>query len=183
MAKKDHEGFKEYAQKWCELAAQVQPPLIEKEMVSTFIDTLPSPFYEIVIGSVSPNFTDLVIIGERVEVGLKRGKFTSNTGQVSFTRKAKQEKKKGEANAVIVDTTSRVLDPIPVLYIELFRTLLEKKLISIVPLKPAEPPYSKSYDPNTRCEYHGGGIRHPTERCWGLKHKVEDLIDEGWLVF
>ncbi|RDY10066.1 hypothetical protein CR513_05471, partial [Mucuna pruriens] len=223
MAKKDHEGFKVYAQQWRELAAQVQPPLIEKEMVYTFIDTLPSPFYEIVVGSVSSSFTDLVIIGERVEVGLKRGK------------KATQERKKGEENVVIANTTSgygrgkplhiqaskerlgtspatplylpyqtadtmktnvdtnakpvnrrsnpRVLDPVPVPYIELFRTLLEKKLISIIPLKPAEPSYSKSYDPDTRCEYHGGVIEYPTERCWGLKHKVQDLIDEGWLVF
>ncbi|RDX85772.1 hypothetical protein CR513_32991, partial [Mucuna pruriens] len=43
-------------------------------MVSMFINTLPSPFYEIVVGSVSSSFVDLVVIGERVEVGLKRGK-------------------------------------------------------------------------------------------------------------
>ncbi|RDX85813.1 hypothetical protein CR513_32936, partial [Mucuna pruriens] len=231
MAKKDHEGFKEYAQKWRELAAQVQPPLAEKEMVSTFIDTLPTPYYEIIVGSVSSNFADLVIIGERIEAGLKRGKFASAMGQASYAKKVTQEKRKAEANAVIANTTAgygqakplhiqvkeklgadlptplylpadtagtsaatgtkppirrntpRTLDPVPIPYPELLKSLLEKKLITIVPLKPVEPPYSKSYDPNSRCEYHRGVTGHATERCWGLKHKVQDLIDEGWLVF
>ncbi|RDY11526.1 hypothetical protein CR513_03795, partial [Mucuna pruriens] len=30
MSKREHEGFKEYAQRWRELATQLQPPLIEK---------------------------------------------------------------------------------------------------------------------------------------------------------
>ncbi|RDY14360.1 hypothetical protein CR513_00583, partial [Mucuna pruriens] len=231
MAKKEHEGFKEYAQKWREIAAQVQPPLAEKEMVSTFIDTLPAPYYEIIVGSVSSNFADLVIIGERVEAGLKRGKFASMIGQAGYTKRVTQEKRKAEANVVIANTTAgygqakplhiqvkekmgtnsptplylsadttgtntasatktpirrntpRTLDPVPIPYPELLKSLLEKKLITIVPLKPIEPPYSKNYDPNATCEYHGGVIGHATERCWGLKHKVQDLIDEGWLVF
>ena len=45
MSKKDTETFKEYAQRWREVAAQVEPPLMEKEMVAMFIDTLQSPFY------------------------------------------------------------------------------------------------------------------------------------------
>ncbi|RDX79088.1 hypothetical protein CR513_40528, partial [Mucuna pruriens] len=30
MAKREQEGFKEYVQRWCELAAQVQPPITER---------------------------------------------------------------------------------------------------------------------------------------------------------
>jgi len=74
MAKKDIESFKEYAQRWRELAAQVEPPLLDKEMVATFVNTLQSPFYEHVLGNVSSNFADIIIIGERIEVGLKSGK-------------------------------------------------------------------------------------------------------------
>jgi len=40
MAKKSSETFKEYAQRWRELAAQVEPPLYEKEMITMFIETL-----------------------------------------------------------------------------------------------------------------------------------------------
>jgi len=39
-----------------------------------FMRTLQSPFYEHMLGSVSSNFVDIVIIGERIELGLKTGK-------------------------------------------------------------------------------------------------------------
>jgi len=68
MSKKDVETFKEYVQRWRELVAQVEPPLSEKEMVVMFIDTLQSPFYNRMIRSVSSNFSDIVIIGEKWKV-------------------------------------------------------------------------------------------------------------------
>ncbi|RDX66510.1 hypothetical protein CR513_54715, partial [Mucuna pruriens] len=74
----ESEGFKDYAQRWRELAAQVKPLLTEKEMVSMFIETLPSPFYDKAVGSVASNFVDLVTMGERIESGLKRGRISSN---------------------------------------------------------------------------------------------------------
>jgi len=76
MSKKNSETFKEYAQRWRELVAQVEPPLHDKEMVNMFMDTLQSPFYEHMLASISSNFTDIVIIGERIEFGLKIGKIT-----------------------------------------------------------------------------------------------------------
>jgi len=39
-----------------------------------FVNTLQSPFYEHVLGNVSSNFADIIIIGERIEIGLKSGK-------------------------------------------------------------------------------------------------------------
>ncbi|RDY06383.1 hypothetical protein CR513_09643, partial [Mucuna pruriens] len=78
LSKAESEGFKDYAQRWRELAAQVKPLLTEKEMVSMFIETLPSPFYGKTIGSVASNFTDLVTVGERIESSLKRGRITNN---------------------------------------------------------------------------------------------------------
>lgn len=74
MVKNDKESFKEYAQHWREVAAQVQPPLSDKEMVAIFIDTLQSPFYDKMIGTASSNFSDLVAIGDMVEMGMKKGK-------------------------------------------------------------------------------------------------------------
>ena len=69
MAKKSTETFKEYAQRWRELAAQVAPPLHENEMITMFVETLEDPFYERVLGSVSSNFSDLVPL----EKGLNEG--------------------------------------------------------------------------------------------------------------
>ncbi|XP_027915141.1 uncharacterized protein LOC114174501 [Vigna unguiculata] len=76
MAKRDAESFKEYAQRWRELAAQVEPPLHDKEMVAMFVSTLQPPFYEHMVGNVSSIFADIIIIGERIEIGLKNGKIT-----------------------------------------------------------------------------------------------------------
>uniref|UniRef100_A0A151UD77 Retrotransposon gag domain-containing protein n=1 Tax=Cajanus cajan TaxID=3821 RepID=A0A151UD77_CAJCA len=74
MSKKDGETFKEYAQRWREVAAQVEPPLSDRETVALFIDTLRAPFYDKMIGNISSNFSDIVIIGERIENGMRSGK-------------------------------------------------------------------------------------------------------------
>ncbi|RDX79165.1 hypothetical protein CR513_40440, partial [Mucuna pruriens] len=100
MTKRDHESFKEYAQRWRELVAQVQPPQVEKEMVTMFIDTLSSPFYDKVVENVSSNFSNLLVVGERIETGIKRGKFAHAGSSIGFARKSNLEKKKGVANAI-----------------------------------------------------------------------------------
>jgi len=103
MAKKSIETFKEYAQRWRELVAQVALPLHENEMITMFVETLEDPFYERVLGSVSSNFSDLVTIGERVERGLKRGKIAQNTLAVTTGRKPgfnnSNKKKEGAVQA------------------------------------------------------------------------------------
>jgi hypothetical protein len=77
----------------------------------------------------------------------------------------------------------RVFDPIPMSYTELFKKLINNSLIVPIPLNPVQPPYPKGYDANARCEYHAGAIGHSTKNCYGLKHKVQDLIDAKWLTF
>ncbi|XP_017406150.1 uncharacterized protein LOC108319500 [Vigna angularis] len=56
-------------------------------------------------------------------------------------------------------------------------------MASIGPMKPLQPLYPHNFDPNARCNFHGGSIGHSTERCMGLKFKVQSLIDAGWLKF
>ncbi|RDX79708.1 hypothetical protein CR513_39849, partial [Mucuna pruriens] len=93
LSKTESKAFKDYGQRWRELAAHVKLPLTEKEMVSMFIETLPSSFYDKAVGSVASNFADLS--------GLKRGWITSNL--TSPGRKPVQERRKGETNAIIID--------------------------------------------------------------------------------
>ena len=50
MCKKEHESFKEYAQRWRDLAAQVALPMMEKEMITMIVDTLPVFYYEKMVG-------------------------------------------------------------------------------------------------------------------------------------
>jgi hypothetical protein len=60
MSQKDKETFKEYAQRWRELAAQIVPPLEEKEMTKVFLKTLSSFYYERMIASAPSDFTEMV---------------------------------------------------------------------------------------------------------------------------
>ena len=61
------EGFRDYAQKWRDLAGRVQPPLSDRELVDMFLGTLSGPFFNQLIGSSSAGFTELILTGERVE--------------------------------------------------------------------------------------------------------------------
>ena len=75
MVKKESETFKEYAQRRRDLAAQVAPPMVEREMITMMVDTLPVFYYEKLVGYMPSIFANLVFAGERIDVGLKRGKF------------------------------------------------------------------------------------------------------------
>ena len=75
MTKREHESIKEYAQRWRDLAAQVVPPMTEREMITIMVDMLPTFYYEKLIGYMPANFANLVFAGERIESGLRKGKF------------------------------------------------------------------------------------------------------------
>lgn len=274
MLKRDTETFKEYAQRWRELAAQVEPPLTEKEIIAMFIDTLRPPFYDRMIGSVSSNFSDMVIIGERIENGMRNGKIVeSSVGVAGMTKAPFVKKNEEEAHVVASEQESEwfghwipgqisvnsqpsfqttytpyypphhqpnhpyvaaisqfptqsypmrtpyhpsnpfqhqtfpaippqqnlnanqrrqpynpekkpmQFDPIPMTYTELLHSLIEKSLLVPVPTRAVQPPYPKWFDPNVKCDYHGGVIGHSTENCKTLKYKVQDLINANVLSF
>ncbi|GAU40821.1 hypothetical protein TSUD_398050, partial [Trifolium subterraneum] len=110
MSQKSGESFKEYAQRWREVAARVLPPLLEKELVDTFMSTLHGPYYEKMIGSISSNFADLVTIGERVEEGIKNGKIQGVTSAQAGAKKffgGPPKKKEGETNAILIGPSER----------------------------------------------------------------------------
>jgi len=228
MSKKNSETFKEYAQRWRELAAQVESPLHDREMVTMFMSTLHSPFYEHMLGSVSSNFVDIVIIGERIELGLKPGKIAQGLSATSTGKKfGFNSGKKKESDGHVASTTIHYpstnykvneasgnqqhcqvskpnwkneggsnsnqpqgqnsfqrreqvqFTPIPMSYIELLPTLLQRAMVAISPLKPLQPPYPKFYDANAKCDYHGGAVGHSIENCKAFKYKVQSLIDNG----
>ena len=106
MSKKNSETFKEYAQRWRELVAQVELPLHNREMVTMFMSTLQSPFYENMLGSVSSNFADIVIIEERIEFGWKTGKIAQGLSATSTGKKfGFNSGKKKESDGQVASTT------------------------------------------------------------------------------
>ena len=42
-------------------------------MITMIVDTLPAFYYEKLVGYMPSSFTNLVFVGERIKVGLKRG--------------------------------------------------------------------------------------------------------------
>lgn len=66
LSQKSNESFKGYAQRWRELAAQVQPPLLDKELVDLFMDTLQNPYFKRLVGNAFSDFAHLMKIGERI---------------------------------------------------------------------------------------------------------------------
>ncbi|XP_050875925.1 uncharacterized protein LOC127079584 [Lathyrus oleraceus] len=46
---------------------------MERELVNMFMDTLQGPYYDRMVGSTSTGFSEFVMAGERIEVGLKMG--------------------------------------------------------------------------------------------------------------
>ncbi|KAF1855177.1 hypothetical protein Lal_00032280 [Lupinus albus] len=76
----------------------------------------------------------------------------------------------------------RTFDPIPVTYAELFAHLQTERILA--PIAGQTPNTTAPwYDPNANCDYHSGIIRHSTETCRALKHRIQDLIDSKWLEF
>jgi len=103
MVNRESESFKEYAQHWRDLAAQVAPPMVEREMITMMVDTLPVFYYEKLVGYMPSSFADLVLAGERIKVGLKRGKFDyvssigTNARRIGATG---AKRKEGDTHAV-----------------------------------------------------------------------------------
>lgn len=93
ISKKDKESSKEYAQRWRELAAQVDPPITGKELTSLFMDTLPPIYWERMLGGVTSCFADLVTVGGLVEEGLKSGKIVQEASQSSGAKRFSSKKK------------------------------------------------------------------------------------------
>src|SRR4030042_2241934 len=98
MSQKDKESFKEYAQRWRQVAARIRPPPEERELTKMFLDTLPAVYYERMIGVASHDFTDLVGMGMRIEEALRvrrlsRGGTSSNQRKKHGNNYAKEKEK------------------------------------------------------------------------------------------
>ena len=93
MATVSNEGFKDYAQKWRDLAGRFQPPLSERELMDMFLGTLSGPFFNHLIGSSYAGFTELILNRESVEAGIKSGKVQKDSSASIAVRKPFTKKK------------------------------------------------------------------------------------------
>jgi len=89
MKKNNKESIREYTQMWREVVAQVNPSLLEKEMIKLFVNTFKAPYFEYLVGSSVQHFTDLVVIAKRIEQAIGLGKIVDPTEKNGFTEKGK----------------------------------------------------------------------------------------------
>ena len=85
MKKDNKESIREYSWRWSEVAAQVNPPMLEKEMISLFSNTFKAPYFEYLVRSSAQYFTDLVVIAERIEQAIGLGKIANPIEKNGFT--------------------------------------------------------------------------------------------------
>ncbi|XP_017636780.1 uncharacterized protein LOC108478831 [Gossypium arboreum] len=209
MEKKSNESFRQYAQRWREVAIQVQPPLLEKETTMLFINTLKAPFITHMLGSATKSFSDIVMTGEMIENVVRRGKIelgesakksvpgksdnevnntsTFNKGQSkSFTvnqpKMVTTDQQSPESNAR-KNTEMPQFTHIPMTYMELYQNMFNAHVVSPFYLEPLQPPYPKWYDRNAQCDYYAGITGHSIENCTAFKKVVERLIKVGIVRF
>jgi hypothetical protein len=101
MSQKNKETFKEYAQRWRDLATQISPPLEEKEMTNIFLKTLSLFYYERMIANAPNDFTEMVTMGMQLEEGVREGRLSKDEASVSKKYNGSFSKRKEwETNAV-----------------------------------------------------------------------------------
>jgi hypothetical protein len=83
--KDNKESIRKYAQRWREVAAQVNPPMLEKEMISLFSNSFKAPYFEYLVRSSAQHFTELVVIAGRIEQAIGIGKIANLTEKNDFT--------------------------------------------------------------------------------------------------
>ncbi|KAL2985443.1 hypothetical protein AAZX31_12G153300 [Glycine max] len=83
--------------------------MTEREMITIMVDTLPMFYYEKLIGYMPANFADLVFAGERIESGLRKGKFEYTSNVVNNNNRRAPvvgtRKKEGDTHAVTTAPT------------------------------------------------------------------------------
>ncbi|KAA3459150.1 hypothetical protein EPI10_013669 [Gossypium australe] len=208
MEKKSNESFRQYVQRWREVAMQVLPHLLEKETIMLFINTLKAPFITHMIGSTIKSFADIVMAGEMIEKAIRGGKIEAGETTIRAAPRKKDNEvnntstyNKGYSKAITISQLKVVtvrqqglvrqksstrqnseklqFTPIPMTYKELYQRLFDTHIVSSFYLQPLQPPYPKWYDSNAHCDYHAGIAEHSIENCTAFEKIVERLIKIG----
>ncbi|KAK8604532.1 hypothetical protein V6N13_099471 [Hibiscus sabdariffa] len=91
MEQKANESFRQYAQRWRDVAAQVQPPLLENEITLLFVNTLKDDFYDRMLDHATKPFADMVLIGELIQAAIKSGRIRGGNDSRKYSKKRDNE--------------------------------------------------------------------------------------------
>ncbi|KAK8683846.1 hypothetical protein V6N13_039892 [Hibiscus sabdariffa] len=91
MEQKTNESFCQYAQRWRDVAAQVQPPLLENEITLLFVNTLKDDFYDRMLDHATKPFADMVMTGELIQAAIKSGRIKGGSESRKHFKKRDNE--------------------------------------------------------------------------------------------
>uniref|UniRef100_A0A2N9F5K4 Uncharacterized protein n=1 Tax=Fagus sylvatica TaxID=28930 RepID=A0A2N9F5K4_FAGSY len=80
-------------------------------------------------------------------------------------------------------TEPRQFQPLPIPVLQLYTLLVKKKMITPVGRRTRIGPQPTDYKKDLTCEYHRGEVGHTIENCKVLRHRIQDLLDQGVLKF
>ena len=191
MEKKNQESVRAYVQRWRDKATHVQPPQINTEMVMLFATTFQSPYYEHLIGSSAQYFHEVVRIAKRIEQVIKMGKIEGSTmnSRTIRTNESEDDFQLGNLGYVsglaITSTTqmslSKINIPLPLEFV--YQYLLDSEILTLTLSKPMQPPFSRWYDLNQRCDYHNRVLGHSFENYKNFMYQVRKLVSKGQIEF
>jgi len=165
------------------------------------------------MGSSAQQFTNDVVVCERIEQRVKSGRIYAPIEKRGFERKEvhyvengyrdrknssqnyhnpsqitnikKHEPHNFQAKSQIgnYQRVQEQLPPLPLPLNEMYQKLLNIGHIAPEPLAPVQPPYPNWYKPELNCEYHTGIVGHSIHTCNAFKRKLLQLIKAGWIEF
>uniref|UniRef100_A0A2N9II62 G-patch domain-containing protein n=1 Tax=Fagus sylvatica TaxID=28930 RepID=A0A2N9II62_FAGSY len=80
-------------------------------------------------------------------------------------------------------TEPRQFQPLPIPVPQLYTLLVKKKMITPVDPRSRIGPQPKDYNKDLTCDYHQGEVGHTVGNCRVLRHRIQDLLDQGVLKF
>ncbi|XP_071920618.1 uncharacterized protein [Coffea arabica] len=181
--RKPSEDHKTYEKRWRKLAAKVEPPMSENEIVRTFIKARDPPYFKEIFRMTGCSFAEIVNklekydefirAGKIVNVSVLKSQLEAMQSQSSSSKKSQFKKKDEEIS--FVWNQGRPVD-------QLYEQLKAAGKIATVPPKTYSKGFPIGYNPQSFCAYHSGAPGHSTANCWALKHELQDMIESGDIV-
>ncbi|XP_071905667.1 uncharacterized protein [Coffea arabica] len=181
--RKPFEDHKTYAKRWRKLAAKVEPPMTEEEIVRTFIKTHDLPYFEEIFRMTRCSFAEIINKLEEYDEFVRAGKIVNVSAlksqlepmQNQGSSSKKSQFKKGEEETSFVWNQGRPLD-------QVYKQLKAAGKIGTIPPKVYTKGVPPGYDLQSFCAYHSRAPGHSTVNCWVLKHKIQDMIEAGDII-
>ncbi|XP_017648059.2 uncharacterized protein LOC108488281 [Gossypium arboreum] len=181
MEKKPTETFRQYAQRWRDISAQVKPPLTKTEITVLFINTLKAPFYDKLVGSSTKDFADIGHSTENclafkrrvqglIDAGILRFDGAGNTAGNPLPNHTE-----GNVSAVTKEDKWRARS-----FVSEIKTPLRKIWEVMVEKGPFCHPNRIFKEGNTKsqyfCDFHGIEW-HDIQSCEGFRKLLQDMMD------